>query len=244
MGFPRDRITVVVIDGRADRALTEANLIVLEWTQQLLGLGPALLFSHLEPSWPVDGVAWVPIEPITSRGQFSDWVVCHLADYIETSHVLMCHEDGFAVNLEHWTDEFLEYDFVGAPWPLSWFSPEHRVGNGGFSLRSKRLLHYLQCNRDRLWGLSGQYRPEHQPNEDLHFCVHRRTELESVGFRWPSVELAAQFSMEWPIPERPHEVGQSFGWHGRQFQVWHTYLDRIGLRIEGSDILPKGPRLR
>ena len=40
-------------------------------------------------------------------------------------------------------DEFLEWDYIGAPWPLEYKINIHGVGNGGFSLRSKSVM--LEC---------------------------------------------------------------------------------------------------
>ena len=40
-------------------------------------------------------------------------------------------------------DPFLQYDYIGAPWPLNQDDNDHGVGNGGFSLRSKSAM--LKC---------------------------------------------------------------------------------------------------
>jgi hypothetical protein len=63
----------------------------------------------------------------------------------ETEYVLIIQSDGFP--LRKGLAEFVgRYDYIGAPWgPASWFTnlvypyPKYCVGNGGFSLRSKRL---------------------------------------------------------------------------------------------------------
>lgn len=47
-----------------------------------------------------------------------------LDSYIETPHVLVVQYDGFILNPDAWTDEFLEYDYVGAPW---WYEDEWNV---------------------------------------------------------------------------------------------------------------------
>lgn len=36
--------------------------------------------------------------------------------------------------------DFLEYDYIGAPWPITQNDNEKRVGNGGFSLRTKQCM--------------------------------------------------------------------------------------------------------
>ena len=37
-------------------------------------------------------------------------------------------------------DDFLEYDYIGAPWPIEQDDNLHGVGNGGFSLRSRKKM--------------------------------------------------------------------------------------------------------
>jgi hypothetical protein len=121
--------------------------------------------------------------------------------------VLLMQADGFILNPEAWEDGFLEYDFLGAPWPLelSWVQPGCQVGNGGFSLRSRRLcaltskLFYPVVYGGGL-------------HEDFAIGSIARGFLESHGMRYPSVETALRFSMEkpsskWIRPER------SFGFH-------------------------------
>jgi len=59
---------------------------------------------------------------------------------------LLVQPDGFVINPDKWDNQFFEYDYIGAPWeqvPHSYLDPwgkPHRVGNGGFSFRSKKLL--------------------------------------------------------------------------------------------------------
>ncbi len=54
------------------------------------------------------------------------------------SKILIFQEDSliFRNNI----DKFLYYDYIGAPWPLDTNSNKSRVGNGGFSLRTKRIM--------------------------------------------------------------------------------------------------------
>jgi hypothetical protein len=40
-------------------------------------------------------------------------------------------------------DDFLEWDYIGAPWPKEYKINNYNVGNGGFSLRSKNIM--LEC---------------------------------------------------------------------------------------------------
>ena len=79
---------------------------------------------------------------------YSKFIVYELHKYISTKFALIIQYDGYVKNPEVWRDEFLEYSYIGAPWSLpsddfsyrDSFGNLVRVGNGGFSLRSKEFL--------------------------------------------------------------------------------------------------------
>jgi hypothetical protein len=102
--------------------------------------------------------------------------------YIETSHALILHWDAGILNPGCWTDDFLAYDYIGAPW---WYQDGRNVGNGGFSLRSARLMKHLWEKR----------LPVISP-EDETLCRGYRRALETSGFQWVPEVLAARFSFE------------------------------------------------
>jgi hypothetical protein len=80
--------------------------------------------------------------------------------------------------LKDGVDEFLNYDYVGAPWPHR----RNEVGNGGFSLRSKAFCLRV-CNSVK--------RPAHM-NEDVYFSVNGA--LQKANFA--DYETACRFSCE------------------------------------------------
>ena len=88
-----------------------------------------------------EGIEIVPIASIRSRAEYSQFVVKQLGAYIGTDYALVVQWDGFVIDSDAWADEFWNYDYIGAKWPHE--SGDFRVGNGGFSLRSKRLLNAL-----------------------------------------------------------------------------------------------------
>ena len=79
--------------------------------------------------------------------------------YIQTDFAITMQSDGFIHNGKNWTDEFLNYDYIGEPWihktkgiePFGWVkSISESVGCGGFSLRSKKLLSLCENIEERL----------------------------------------------------------------------------------------------
>lgn len=94
---------------------------------------------------------------------------------------------------------FLEYDYIGAPWPLSYEINRHSVGNGGFSLRSKSVM--LECcnyiNEPlQLSKVVQEYMAKNAlPNcpEDVYFTTVMET--YNIGII-ANYEVATQFSVE------------------------------------------------
>lgn len=111
---------------------------------------------------------------------------------IRTSHLLTIQWDGWVLNGNAWMNEFLDYDYIGAPW--TWYATD-RIGNGGFSLRSAKLMRELAT-----YDIVGA--------EDTSLCRFYRKELEALGYRWAPEDLAKHFSVE----HGPDAV--TFGFHG------------------------------
>ena len=93
----------------------------------------------------LDGVEVVRIAPLLSPEAHSRFVIKELVAHIQTEFVLMIQWDGFVINADAWTDDFLAYDYVGAR--SNWPADGHTAGSGEFSLRSKRLLSTLADER-------------------------------------------------------------------------------------------------
>jgi len=152
---------------------------------------------------------------------------------VTTDFNLIIQADGFAVNAESWDDIFLEYDYVGAPWPWMWGGgPNWRgpiVGNGGFSLRSARLykailqeklhrkLSAYACDerfmRREYYDIAGDH--SKQIPEDINICLWSMEVLsEKYGIRFCPPDVANKFSIETPSEFGRYWLGKSFGFHG------------------------------
>jgi hypothetical protein len=136
----------------------------------------------------------VAIRQDFSHSDYSYFCLKNLWAFIETDFVLIVQYDGMAVKREFWTDEFLNYDYIGAPWPQSfdWISPHELVGNGGFSLRSRKLLDALR-DPDVIIA-RGNMRTE---NEDAVICQSSHQLLTGkYGITYAPLSVAEQFSQE------------------------------------------------
>lgn len=165
--------------------------------------GEVLLLTDKRPANLCPSINWRPIEPLASRREYSRFMLQGLPEHIRTSHALCIQWDGFVLNGSAWRSAFLEFDYIGAPWPH--FSDGRNVGNGGFSLRSQRLLR-----------ASAKLRLGDSDLEDLVISRLCRSELEAEGIRFAPEQVARAFSYE-----RMEPTGQEFGFHGAFNLVRH-----------------------
>ena len=158
--------------------------------------GDAILFSSKEPISPTGNPPFLrKCDPINSIFDYNKFLIKEAHKYINTTHVMIVQRDGYPVNLKAWTDTFLLFDYIGASWANG------LVGNGGFSLRSKRLL--VEASKHE--GL------DFNTPEDTLICHSSflRSRLLRTGMKFAPCGLANLFSIE-----NGRWNGQ-FGFHGR-----------------------------
>lgn len=187
------QVTLVAVTSVALEATVRALTVSLEQAD----FHRALLLSDRLPKQPLNPrIEWHQIAPLETRNDYSRFLLRDLVRYIDTSHALCVQWDGHVLNGEAWDPEFLHYDYIGAVWPQ--FRDNLNVGNGGFSLRSRRLLEALS---------EANYATS-EP-EDVFICRSLRPSLESVGVRFAEPAVAQRFAFE---RNSPH--GGEFGFHG------------------------------
>lgn len=140
-------------------------------------------------------IEYVQAPTIKTTKDYSELLLTGLDQYVQGSHVLVIQWDSFVLHPELWTSAFLTYDYIGAVWP---HHPTTAVGNGGFSLRSVKLLQAIK-------------RPgfvKKHP-EDYCICVDNKEFLtQECGIRIAPTGVAEQFAVE-RSPWHP-----AFGFHG------------------------------
>ena len=145
------------------------------------------------------------ITDITNQIDYNTFFVEGIKNIIDTDFVLNVQADGFIINPNLWSNDFLNYDYIGAPW--RW----HIVcGNGGFSLRSKKFLESSSTIK---------YDPKHSEYlcapEDWFLCIKNRNILINNGIKFADIETASKFSFEHPIGLKQEGLANSFGFHGK-----------------------------
>lgn len=165
-----------------------------------------------------DVVEVIKIDELNYEG-YNKFIVYELYKYIDTDFALIIQDDGYVINPHLWNNIFLKYDYIGAPWPYPSddfsfrdpFGNVIRVGNGGFSLRSKKLLampSYLNMEWKSYFGYF---------NEDGFVAVHNRHLFEENSCKYAPIEVAKYFSHESDIEENKGIT--PFGFHGK----WSKY---------------------
>jgi|GEM_PF-1515618 len=142
------------------------------------------------------------IVPTNTIDEWNKAIVFDLGDYIDTDFALLIHPDGGIGEPQLWRDEWLQYDFIGSPFPLPTDKVSYRdihgniqrVGNS-VSLRSKKLLQLPKK-------IGMEWKPFHQfYNEDGYICVNMRHVFEEHGCKFAPFEEAVKFGREMPLPE-------------------------------------------
>lgn len=176
-----------------------ATLKALEYSLARVRFGACKLLTDMAIEATHPEIEIVPIDPIRSSAAYSDFMLGPVSHHVETSHCLVTQWDGHLLDATRWRESFLDYDYIGASWPQ--FGDSHDVGNGGFSLRSRRLM---DACRDPA------FVPVHP--EDLAIGRQNRAWLEDKGMLFAPRELADLFSAE-----RRSDSRETFGYHG----VWN-----------------------
>lgn len=201
-------VTVVIADchnyGKAIAAIQKT----------LENIKPAETIFFTDIPYPSDQFRVEQIKSLKSAKDYSRWMIKELGKYkFTTSHLLIIQHDGYVLDDQAWTDEFLEVDYIGAKWLER---DGYNVGNGGFSLRSVNL-HSIIAEDDVIKGL--------QP-EDSYLCRVYRDYLEQVySIKFAPDELADRFSFELCQPKQ-----STFGFHGWHHESYKPYvvLQRLG----------------
>src|SRR3989344_2323368 len=198
-------VTLITVDCvNLSRSKTAADICEKNFT-----FAKTVILSSIKDDDP--RVIYIP--KIDSRQIYSEFYIKELWKYVDTDFALTFHPDGFILNPSAWTDEFLNYYYIGAPW---YHIYPHRVGNGGFAIRSRRLLKFVSENYREI---GGTFDPE-----DFWVCGTARPFLEKEDMKFAPLELASQWSKEGGL--RGVMWNGEFGWHGLNYTDISRWLEK------------------
>jgi hypothetical protein len=178
---------------------------------------------------------------------YNTFLLKELNDYIKTDYCLIIQTDGFILNPKLWNDDFLNYDFIGAPlsdfeswlnlqnndfiekWKKNNFDDYKWPQNGGFSLRTKKLLKAsAECPF-----------PVIDIAEDNYINVYHREWFEMKGLKFAPKDLAYEFSVENPLKNYKYDFKNCFGFHGKQTKKHLDLIKNIGQKKSHFFIINK-----
>ena len=185
-----------------------ATIKAMKYSMRGIDFGDVVLVTHKKPFFLPKEIRYSHASELKNIDDFNYKAVYELGEHIHTEYVMLVHADGFIVHPELWRDEFLNYDYIGAPWPLpkegdtTTYRDIHgnicRVGNS-VGIRSKRLLDFPK-KANIPW--EGEYAfGKMWFHEDGFICCKIRHLLEAEGMQIAPLEVAKYFAHEHPIPE-------------------------------------------
>ena len=175
----------------------------LKYSMRGIEFGDVVLITDKKPFYLPSNIRYSHTDKLDNIDKFNYKMTYELHQHINTEFALIVHADGFVIHPENWKDEFLDYDYIGSPWPLPKNDYAYRdskgeicrVGNS-VSIRSKRLMEFPQK-----YNLKWERVDDGFYNEDIFICCHSKNRMEEEGIRWAPFELALLFGREHPLPE-------------------------------------------
>jgi len=216
------RVTLFCFDGREeDEERTTRYYKILDYMLSRIEFHEVKMFCTFDFKFP--GVEILNTRPV-NIGYYSEFCVKRLNSFIKSDYCLIFQDDGFILNPHLWDDEFLDYDYIGAPWPLyiGWPKEGQQVGNGGFSLRSKNFLEVSSTL------------PTTTANEDTYILNQNREHLDAHGVKIAPVEVARKFAVEFEL-DKDHNISSCFGFHSKRYlNDSMLYINKKQEHVKGS----------
>jgi hypothetical protein len=188
-------IDAVIVDTYPQNALAR---LAIEKTIQT-GLVRRVHTFSTAPIYP--GEEFHPINPIRSTADYSHYLLNIVPYFSNADATLVIQWDGMPCDAQNWDADFLNYDYIGAPWGNC--DEGVAVGNGGFSLRSRKLMEALVQLK-----LKCDPALPDADAEDVVICKHHRQDFFEKGCVFAPYALAQKFSTE------NSDLTDSFGFHG------------------------------
>jgi hypothetical protein len=207
----------------------EETIEALRISMRGIAYAEALLITHEKIDLSYEGIKVIHIKKLNYK-EYNHFIIFRLKDYINTKFCLLVQNDGYVLHPDQWSIEFLKYDYIGAPWPpnvhFTSSKKNIRVGNGGFTLRSRKILEAPTKLKLTFTDKNTGYF-----HEDGFLCVHFRDTLEKTGIKFAPVQLASQFSKEVLCYD---SVQRPFGFHNKAHTHHLLWLKQAFRKIKSA----------
>ena len=94
----------------------ERTIRALQYSCRGINFGEVKFVTHEDVN--PDGITIHKVPRINSSDEFSKITIYDLPKYVNTEYCILVQYDGFIVHPEQWTDEFLNYDWIGPLWTI------------------------------------------------------------------------------------------------------------------------------
>ena len=125
----------------------EKAVMALRYSKIGINFYETLLIANYKPWNLSEDIKYKRIKAFHNVVVCGKFIIYDLHNYINSKYIILVHDDGFIVNPLLWDNNFLNYDYIGAPWPApkdrnSYRTPSGEIINVGnsVSLRSKQIL--------------------------------------------------------------------------------------------------------
>jgi hypothetical protein len=180
----------------------ENHVKALQYSCKNVKFGSVKLVCHEKPENLPEEISYYHIDRMSNINDWNHSIIYKLGDYIDTEFALLIHSDGFVINPNSWREEFFDYDYIGAPWPIPNDNFSYRDINGDLirvgnsvSLRSKKLIDLAKQLNLEWKSFHGYY------SEDGFICVNNRHIYKDHGCKFADIDVARYFSHETELPE-------------------------------------------
>lgn len=203
-----DGLVLVLVEGRPERAAQA--LAIMDWCSTQLGC----------PGFVCDLAMTYQEAQMFNAKYLGLWLDGKNRGW---KYTITCQTDGFPYNPAAWDPAFLDFDYIGPPWParLVAGATGPSVGSSGCCLRSRRFFQ-----------TAAQIPYEIGLNDDVWMCQRQRHRFETLGMKFAPVDVAARFAVEEGTDGRPPwpAIGNTFAFHGMNPQR-QSHLQSLGLSI-------------
>jgi hypothetical protein len=192
---------------------------MLEYSCKGVNFGDVKIITDEEVKHPL--IKCEHCDKLDSIDKYNEFIFLHLWKHIDTEFALVQQYDSAILFPNSWRDSWVENDYIGSLWPIvenAYIANDgtrSRVGNGGFSLRHKRVL---QTPSKLGWNLRSE---QGYASEDGNVCVYWKKEMLEQGVKYADVNTAAHFAYE-NLVEENLNITQPFGFHKNWRKEWLT----------------------
>lgn len=203
-----------------------ARLTIMDCLAQI-EFGEVLIYTDDPLQLLVPGASMIKVPNWPHKDQYMSFFQFESCDPVKTDFVLFVEWDSGICDMTMWTDDWFQYDYLGACW---WYRDKDgkplpapfNVGNGGFSLRSTRLQRFLKANRQKYPAIS-----------DNQMCREYGPQIIAEGgFKWAPIDVANDFAVEgFDRLDLPNNL-LHFGYHSVINWPWILSRDELVRRTK------------